>query len=178
MGIEPVTRKEMFMAAAAGESVTALTPVTREEYFLSKIAGSGGGGGGGADDVYTVKLIVNGETGEQELQGDYTSALAAWQSGKKLKFVGAVNFDGQEFVNFESFSYSKASSKFSFVGYNNNNFVTYELTASGITGGRSDTHIGSLYVENAAGFFLKSTSNKWFRVSVSDTGELSTEEIP
>ena len=47
MGIEPVTRKEMFMAAAAGENVTAPTPVTREEYFLSKIAGSGGGGGGG-----------------------------------------------------------------------------------------------------------------------------------
>ena len=47
MKIEPITRKEMLMAAAAGESVVAPTPITREEYFLSKIAGPGGGGGGG-----------------------------------------------------------------------------------------------------------------------------------
>ena len=44
MGIEPITRKEMLMAAAAGESAAAITPITREEYFLSKIGGSGGGG--------------------------------------------------------------------------------------------------------------------------------------
>ena len=43
MGIEPITRKEMIMAAAAGESVVPPTPITREEYFLSKIGGSGGG---------------------------------------------------------------------------------------------------------------------------------------
>lgn len=43
MEIEPITRKEMFMAAAAGESVATPTPVTREEYFLSKIGGEGGG---------------------------------------------------------------------------------------------------------------------------------------
>lgn len=133
--------------------------------------------GGGGDDVYTVKQITNGATGEKELQGDYAGALAAWQSGKKLKFVDAINFDGQEFVHFESFSYSKASSKFIFVCYSNYNFVTYELTASGITGGSEETHIGSLYVTGSGRFFLRSPSNKFFRVSVSDTGELSTAEV-
>lgn len=49
MGIEPITRKEMFMASAAGESVSTLTPVTREEYFLSRIGGGGGGGGTQSD---------------------------------------------------------------------------------------------------------------------------------
>lgn len=174
MGIEPVTRKEMIMAAAAGESVTAPTPVTREEYFLSKIAGSGGGGG---DDVYTVKLITNGATGEQELQGDYASALAAWQSGKKLKFVDAFNFDGQEIVHYESFSFARVSSGFAFACYGGNNFIGYTLTESGITGGSDETRIGSLFISVTGGLYLKSPSDKWFRVSVSDTGELSTEEV-
>lgn len=49
MGIEPITRKEMFMASAAGESVSTPTPVTREEYFLSKIGGGGGGCGTQSD---------------------------------------------------------------------------------------------------------------------------------
>lgn len=149
-----------------------------ENGVLSVSGGGGSGGGGGAsDDVYTVKRITNGATGEQELQGDYASALAAWQSGKKLKFVEAFNFDGQEVVKSESFSYSKASSKFIFVCYSNYSFVTYELTASGITGGSGDTYINSLYVKGVGSFFLKSPSDKWFRVSVSETGELSTEEV-
>lgn len=137
----------------------------------------GGAGGGGTDDVYTIKRIINEETSEIELQGDYAGAMEAWQIGKKLKFIDASTFDGQEVVFFESFSYEIGSSKFSFVGYSGNNFVTYELTESGITGGSADTYIGSLYVINHGGFFLKNPSEKWFRVKVSDTGELSTEEV-
>lgn len=177
MGIEPVTRKEMFMAAAAGESVTALTPVTREEYFLSKIAGSGGGSGGGADDVYLIKRIINYDTQNIELQGDYAGAMEAWQSGKKLKFVEGASYGGQEIIRYESFSYAKVSSGFTFVCYGGRNFVDYTLTESGITGGDESTYLKSLYVENPVGFYLKSPSKKWFRVKVSDTGELSTEEI-
>ena len=135
------------------------------------------GGGGGTDDVYTVKRITNGATGEQELQGDYAGAMEAWQSGKKLKFVDAVSLDGQEFIHYESFSYEKVSSGFNFVCYGSKNFVDYTLTESGITGGYRETHLGSLYVERHLGFYLKSPSAKWFRVKVSDTGELSTEEI-
>lgn len=50
--MEPITREEQFMAAAA-QGKTDLTPITRQENFLRKIAeavgGSGSGGMGGAD---------------------------------------------------------------------------------------------------------------------------------
>lgn len=39
--LTPITRKEMFLAKAAGQNVTTPTPITREEIFLSKISGSG-----------------------------------------------------------------------------------------------------------------------------------------
>lgn len=132
---------------------------------------------GEADDVYTIKRIMNGETGETELQGDYAGAMEAWQSGKKLKFVEGASFGGQEIIRYESFSYAKVSSGFTFVCYGGRNFVDYTLTESGITGGHAETYLKSLFVESPAGFYLKSPSEKWFRVKVSDTGELSTEEV-
>jgi len=46
MAITPITRKEQFLARAAGESGVELDPITREEYYLNKIAEGGGGGGG------------------------------------------------------------------------------------------------------------------------------------
>lgn len=132
---------------------------------------------GEADDAYTIKRIMNGETGETELQGDYAGAMEAWQSGKKLKFVEGASFGGQEIIRYESFSYAKDSSGFTFVCYGGRNFVDYTLTESGITGGYAETYLKSLFVESPAGFYLKSPSGKWFRVKVSDTGELSTEEV-
>jgi hypothetical protein len=45
---EPITRKEKFLAKAAGLNVETPEPITREEMFLSKITGGGGGGGGGS----------------------------------------------------------------------------------------------------------------------------------
>ena len=130
-----------------------------------------------ADDVYTVKRITNYGTGKQELQGDYAGAMEAWQSGKKLKFIDALVLGEQEITAVESFSYTSGESdNLIFVGYLNNNFVTYEFSGSGVTGGKSETHIGSLYVDGAKSFFLTSSSGKLFRIIVSDTGELSTEE--
>ena len=43
--MKPLTRKEFFMAKAAGQTVPDLEPITREEYFLNQIAENGGGGG-------------------------------------------------------------------------------------------------------------------------------------
>lgn len=40
--MEPITRKEKFMAKAGGQNVKTPEPITREEYFLSKIQGGGG----------------------------------------------------------------------------------------------------------------------------------------
>ena len=135
--------------------------------------------GGGSDDVYLIKHITNYDTGTEEWQGDYNGALAAHESGKKVKFVEA-GFDGlEEWVDFESFDYyfSQMNSFFRFVGYYDDNFVTYKLTESGVTGGNRETHIGSLYVDIPKAFFLRSASGKQFRVIVSNTGELSTEEV-
>lgn len=42
MTIEPITRKEQFLAKAGGQQVGDLKPITREEMFLSKIGGGGG----------------------------------------------------------------------------------------------------------------------------------------
>lgn len=166
MALEPITRQEKIIAGKD------LEPVTRMEMFLKNF-----GGGGGADDVYTIKQILNGETGKTELQGDYAGAMEAWQSGKKLKFVDAASFGVQEFIRYESFSYAKVSSGFTFVCYGGRNFIDYTLTESGITGGYPETYLNSLYIVSPAGFYLKSPSKKWFRVRVSDTGELSTEEV-
>ena len=140
------------------------------------------GGGGGSDDVYLIKRITNEDTGAQELQGDYAGALAAFESGKSLKFVEALIADGEEFVYCESFSYahSPGSSKFIFACYNGTDFITYTLTKSGITSMGNGTHVESLYVDGAGCLFLSSStagSTKVFRVKVSDTGELSTEEV-
>ena len=137
----------------------------------------GGGGGSADDDVYTIKRIINGQTGATEIQGDYAGAMEAWQSGKKLKYVEGASFGGQEIIRYESFSYAKVSSGFTFVCYGGRNFVDYTLTESGITGGLAETHLNDLFVEAIGGFYLKSPSEKWFCVKVSDTGELSTEEV-
>lgn len=47
--LEPITRKEYFLAKAAGMDVETHEPITREEMFLSMISGGGTGGSGGAD---------------------------------------------------------------------------------------------------------------------------------
>ena len=133
--------------------------------------------GGGSDDVYVVKQITNHQTGAKELQGDYAGAMEAYQSGKKLKFIDAFSFNGQEVVAAESFSYAFGQSgEIIFVVYQGGNFGTYELTESGVKA-FNETRVMSLHVESPVGFFLKSSSKKLFRVKVSDTGELSTAEV-
>ncbi len=62
----PETRRETFLAAAAGESVTKPEPITREEMFLDAI---GGGGVSDYDDL-TNKPQINGVT----LSGNKTAS--------------------------------------------------------------------------------------------------------
>lgn len=45
--MDPITRKEKFLAKAGGQSVKTPEPITREEMFLQRIAENGGGSGGG-----------------------------------------------------------------------------------------------------------------------------------
>ena len=44
--MNPITRKETFLAKAGGQSVNTPKPITREEMFLQKISENGGGTGG------------------------------------------------------------------------------------------------------------------------------------
>ena len=52
--LEPITRKEYFLAKAAGMDVETPEPITREEMFLSMISGGGTGGSGGGGGVSSV----------------------------------------------------------------------------------------------------------------------------
>ena len=137
-------------------------------------------GGGGADDVYVIKQVQNYDTQKVELQGDYAGALAAHESGNRLTFISTVVTGGKELVLFESFAYyyNDPDPEFYFVCYTSLNFVTYILTESGISSTGNDTHLNSLYVNAPDNLFLKSsTNNRLFRIKVSDTGVLSTEEV-
>ena len=61
--MNPITRKEMFLAAAGGQDVTTPTPVTREEVFLDAIAKGGGGGGGSSGGGVLVVKFTAGRDG-------------------------------------------------------------------------------------------------------------------
>ncbi len=78
--MKPITRKEMLMAKAAGQSVPDITPVTREEYFLSQI--SGGGGGGGSSKVY--ELTQDPDTQTFTLHATYNEVIADLSTGYPL----------------------------------------------------------------------------------------------
>lgn len=89
MADNPISRKEIFLAAAAGEYPGKLPdPITREEKYLKAIAENGGGG---ATDDYTDlinKPQINGVT----LSGNVSSSTlgikisGATLSGETLTF--------------------------------------------------------------------------------------------
>lgn len=77
--MEPVTRKELFMAAAAGENVSTPKPVTREEYFLSKIGGGGAGGG-----VMVVNITPDDDFVSFTKDKPYAEIVQAIESGLRV----------------------------------------------------------------------------------------------
>lgn len=80
--MKPITRKEMLMAKAAGQSVPDIEPITREEYFLSQISGGGGGGGGGGSKVY--ELTQDTDTQTFTLHATYNEINADLSTGYPL----------------------------------------------------------------------------------------------
>lgn len=61
----PITRKEHFLAKAAGESVNTPEPITREEMYLDAIAsGSGGGGSGGGGGGSALPDVTSADNGK------------------------------------------------------------------------------------------------------------------
>ena len=57
--LTPITRKELFLAKAAGQDVETPMPITREEMFLDKIQG-GGGGSALPSQQKTIDITENG----------------------------------------------------------------------------------------------------------------------
>lgn len=86
--LTPITRKEMFLAKAAGMDVETPEPITREEMFLSKI--SGGGSGGGNVVIQPLTITENGTyTAEDGVDGysPVTVEVAASGGYDVKKFV-------------------------------------------------------------------------------------------
>lgn len=71
--MNPITRQEMFLAAASGEGNEIPEPITREEMYLKKIAENGGGGGTGGTTNYNA-LSNKPQIGGIELKGNKSLA--------------------------------------------------------------------------------------------------------
>ena len=50
VNLNPITRREMFIAKMAGMDVETPEPITREEMFMQKVIDNGGSGGGGGSE--------------------------------------------------------------------------------------------------------------------------------
>ena len=92
--LDPITREEKFMAAAAGDTTEKLTPITRKEKFLARIAenaGSGGGGTGGANIDVVAEVGQTIRVKEVDANGKPTSWEAAdYQERTHWKEMGMV----------------------------------------------------------------------------------------
>ena len=68
----PETRREIFLAAAAGESVTKPEPITREEMFLNAISGS--------SDIESLEDVIITDPQNAEVL-KYDADQASWVNG-------------------------------------------------------------------------------------------------
>lgn len=66
--LEPITRKEQYLAKAAGQDVETPEPITREEMYLDAIAK--GGGDGGAGDTF--EIVFTGAYDQETDETTYT----------------------------------------------------------------------------------------------------------
>lgn len=82
--LTPITRKEMFIAKAAGQDVETPTPITREEMFLSKISGGG-------EVIEALTVSVTGECTPTEVADGYVIATVAIPT-ETYKNAEGVNF--------------------------------------------------------------------------------------
>lgn len=92
--MDPITRKETFLAKAGGQDVTTPTPITREEYFLDQIAKGGGSGGG-------VMVATSTNDGTTTMLNKTWQEIRAAISADIPCFV-KYNIDGELYMNYVS----------------------------------------------------------------------------
>lgn len=100
-GLTPITRKEMYLSAAAGETETSALPqpVTREEIYLNEIANGSGGGGSGTSDYSDLSnkpqinnTTLSGNKSGSEL-GLQNEVLGSWTAGQSTTHVTPASTD-------------------------------------------------------------------------------------
>ncbi len=80
--MDPITRKETFLAKAGGQDVTTPTPVTREEYFLNEIAN----GGGGSSNKFIVTLTPTAQDFSGVMDKTVEEINTAYEDGQEIWF--------------------------------------------------------------------------------------------
>lgn len=118
--ITPVTREEIFLAKAAGMDVPELEPVTRNEWFISQISG-GGGGGGGSSLAVEAKMTYEMEGG-------------GFFQGKETNAVGALIYDDANGYWTDELNISEPTAPLSLLIINEVGCVVYVYSEPSVTG--------------------------------------------
>lgn len=86
---EPKSRKEVFLAKAAGEDISTLpTPESREELFLNAIATNGGSGGGSS-----IKILTSADYDYDPNNTGTNTAIALWRLPAGIYQVNSTTTD-------------------------------------------------------------------------------------
>ena len=89
--LTPITRKEMFLAKAAGQNIKTPEPITREEMFLSNV--SGGGTSGTTDERFkqlVERTITDISDDTVTSVGDYTFQFCSQLTSVNLPLATSV----------------------------------------------------------------------------------------
>jgi len=147
----PETRREMFLAAAAGESVSKPEPITREEMFLDAISS------GGAGDAYTkaeTDVLLAGKqntlTTAQQAAADsgITSAKVAQYDEDSTALVEIVDSGAKNMADMGKSSYSTTTSKGATVTLTGDTFTV--TTPAGETTDDDNNIFFNIYFDTAS----------------------------
>lgn len=88
----PITRKENFLARAAGNDGLVLEPITREEMFLQDIIDSGGPSGPTTAVLYTVQSLTDSQKAQARANIGAASEVREAVSGTSVNLDPEVGY--------------------------------------------------------------------------------------
>lgn len=88
----PITRKENFLARAAGNDGLVLEPITREEHFLQDIVDSGGGGGSSNAVLYTAQSLTDSQKAQARANIGAASEVRETVSGTSVNLDPEIGY--------------------------------------------------------------------------------------